>query len=70
MSKTGIICTLGPATRSLPLLKKMADSGMTVIRLNFSHGTYEEYEKDFALIRTLNKIQKKSRSLPILKDTE
>ncbi len=68
MSKTGIICTLGPATRSLPLLKKMADSGMTVIRLNFSHGTYEEYEKDFALIRTLNK--KYRKKIKILADLE
>ncbi len=68
MAKTGIICTMGPATRSLPVLKKMADSGMTVVRLNFSHGTYEEYEKDFALIRTLNKKYKKN--IKILTDLE
>ncbi|MDR1784788.1 MAG: pyruvate kinase [Endomicrobium sp.] len=59
MSKTGIICTMGPSTRSLKTLKKMSDSGMTVVRLNFSHGTYEEHEKDFELIRTLNKKYKK-----------
>lgn len=59
MSKTGIVCTMGPSTRSLKTLKKMADNGMTVVRLNFSHGTYEEYEKDFDLIKTLNKKYKK-----------
>jgi pyruvate kinase len=37
----------------------MSDKGMKVVRFNFSHGTYEEYEKDFALIRTLNKKYKK-----------
>lgn len=68
MAKTGIICTMGPATRSLPVLKKMADSGMTVVRLNFSHGTYSEYEKDFALIRTLNK--KYGKNIKILADLE
>jgi len=68
VSKTGIICTLGPATRSLPVLKKMADSGMTVVRLNFSHGTYEDYEKDFALVRTLNK--KYRKNIKILADLE
>ena len=68
MSKTGIICTMGPATRSLPVLKKMAEAGMTVVRLNFSHGTYQEYEKDFALIRTLNK--KYGKRVKILADLE
>lgn len=68
MAKTGIICTMGPATRSLPILKKMADSGMTIVRLNFSHGTYEEYEKDFALIRNLNK--KYRKNVKILADLE
>ena len=55
MSKTGIICTMGPSTRSIKILKSMADSGMTVVRLNFSHGTFEQYEKDIALVRKLNK---------------
>lgn len=59
MSKTGIICTMGPSTRSIKTLKKMLDNGMTVARLNFSHGTYEEHEKDFDLIKTLNKKYKK-----------
>lgn len=68
MPKTGIICTMGPATRSLPVLKKMADAGMTVVRMNFSHGTYAEYEKDFALIRTLNK--KYRKKVKILADLE
>jgi pyruvate kinase len=59
---------MGPSTRSLEVLKKMSDDGMTVVRLNFSHGTYEDYEKDFALIRTLNKEYKKN--VKILVDLE
>ncbi|MCL2335774.1 MAG: pyruvate kinase [Endomicrobia bacterium] len=68
MSKTGIICTMGPATRSLPVLKQMADAGMTVARLNFSHGTYADHEKEFARIRELNKKYKKN--VKILVDLE
>jgi pyruvate kinase len=58
MSTTGIICTLGPASHNVPILKKMADAGMTVVRLNFSHGTYEDYEVIFKLVNTLNKNRK------------
>jgi len=68
VAKTGIICTMGPATRSLPVLKKMADGGMTVVRFNFSHGTHEEYVKDFALIRNLNR--KYRKNVKILADLE
>ena len=68
MAKTGIICTMGPSTRSLQILKKMSESGMTVVRLNFSHGTYEEHEENFSLIKTLN--EKYEKNIKTLADLE
>ena len=53
--KTRIICTLGPATDSLEILKVMLRSGMNVARLNFSHGTYEEHADRIALLRQAEK---------------
>ena len=67
-NKTGIICTMGPSTRSAKIIKSLSDNGMTVARLNFSHGTFEQYEKDIALIRSVNK--KYKRNIKILGDLE
>jgi pyruvate kinase len=41
MRRTKIICTLGPATNSLQMVRELIRSGMDVARLNFSHGTPE-----------------------------
>ena len=39
MQKTRIICTIGPATDSYEMLQKMYDAGMSIARLNMSHGS-------------------------------
>ena len=53
--KTKIICTLGPATSSEETLETLVQSGMSVARLNLSHGTLEEHAVAVQLVRRVSK---------------
>ena len=46
-----IVCTIGPATRSPRMIRKLIQAGMDVARLNFSHGTHEEHAQSIAMLR-------------------
>ncbi len=59
MRKTKIICTLGPATDDIKILKTLVQSGMDVARFNFSHGTHEEQ------LKRLNDLKKLREELGI-----
>ena len=43
MKKTKIVCTIGPRTESVEMLKTLLKTGMNMMRLNFSHGDYVEH---------------------------
>ena len=43
--KTKIIATLGPASSSKEMIKKLLKSGVDVFRVNFSHATHDEVER-------------------------
>ena len=55
MLSTKIICTIGPASNSPKKLKELAEAGMNIARLNFSHGTHQSHKKIIEQIRNLNK---------------
>lgn len=68
MRKTKIVCTIGPKTSSIDSLKQLAEAGMDVARLNFSHGTHEEQEAKIRNIKELNRHLK--NPIAILLDTK
>jgi pyruvate kinase len=68
MRKTKIICTLGPASESEDVLRKLIFEGMDVARFNFSHGTHEEQLKKLDLVKRLREELK--RPVAALLDTK
>ncbi|MEW6278430.1 MAG: pyruvate kinase, partial [Candidatus Eremiobacterota bacterium] len=50
-TRTRIVCTLGPASADEGMIRTLAVSGMDVVRLNFSHGTYEWHAERIASVR-------------------
>lgn len=51
MRRSKIVCTIGPATDDVAMIKKLLLAGMNVARLNFSHGTHEEHGRRAAAVR-------------------
>jgi pyruvate kinase len=53
--KTKIVATIGPASSSQQTLKKLLYAGVDVFRLNFSHGSYDDFSRTIKVIRELNR---------------
>lgn len=60
LNKTKVICTLGPASRTIPILCDMLQNGMNVARFNFSHGSHEYHQE------TLNNLRSAMRETGIM----
>lgn len=68
IKRTKIICSIGPATESEETLTKLAKEGMNVVRLNFSHGNYEEYTMRKELVEKVR--EKTGYHIGLLYDTK
>lgn len=55
IKKTKLICTIGPTSESEEKLKQLISAGMTVARLNTSHGDKEEHGKRIKLLKKIRK---------------
>src|SRR5213594_674241 len=51
MRRTKIVCTIGPASRSIAELDRLVGAGLDVARLNFSHGTHDEHAEVLRRLR-------------------
>ena len=67
MRRTKIVCTIGPASNSEEMLKKLVHSGMNVARLNFSHGTHAYHKETMDRLKRVR--QEENVPLAILLDT-
>ncbi|SBT81993.1 Pyruvate kinase I [secondary endosymbiont of Trabutina mannipara] len=68
MKKTKIVCTIGPKTDSEEVLSSLLNAGMNVMRLNFSHGNYDEHEKKIKNLRAV--LNKTALQAAIMLDTK
>ena len=68
MRKTKIVCTIGPASEDLEIMKKMMNAGMNVARINFSHGSYEEQAGRIAIVKQAR--EELGKPVALLMDTK
>ncbi len=68
MRKTKIVCTIGPASNNKETLIRMCKAGMNVARLNFSHGTHDEHQRNIDLIKEVR--EELGLPIAILLDTK
>lgn len=68
MRKTKIVCTIGPACSNEETITAMCKAGMNVARLNFSHGDYEEHQRNIDLIKKVR--EKLGMPIAIMLDTK
>lgn len=68
MIRTRIIATLGPASSTETILRKMFISGLDIVRLNFSHGSHADHLQAAETVRVLNR--KMRRAVKIMQDLE
>lgn len=54
MIGTKVICTLGPSSRDEKIIAALVKAGMDVVRINFSHGVYDEIREVIAVVRKVS----------------
>ncbi|HEX4449526.1 MAG TPA: pyruvate kinase [Kofleriaceae bacterium] len=52
MPRAKIVCTLGPASSTPERIGELIEAGMSVARLNFSHGSHEDHARMLQIVRS------------------
>jgi pyruvate kinase len=67
-NKTKIVATVGPASNNKEMLMALAQEGVDVFRLNFSHGKHEDHQKVINYVREIN--QELGTHIALLQDLQ
>ncbi len=67
-TRTKIVCTLGPSSHTFEAVTSMVQAGMSVARLNFSHGTHADHAELIRLIREVS--AKEGKPVAIMQDLQ
>ncbi len=68
MNRTKIVCTIGPAVNTVNSIEDLVNAGMSIARLNFSHGTHKEHLESIRMIKEVR--AKLDRPVAIMLDTK
>lgn len=68
MARTKIVATIGPSSNNPETIRRMLAAGMTVARINFSHGDHETHTKTVQMLRDVARSE--GKVLAILGDLQ
>lgn len=68
MARTKIVATIGPSSNNPETIRRMLAAGMTVARVNFSHGDHESHKATINMLRQV--AQSEGKVLAILGDLQ
>jgi len=63
MRLSGIVCTIGPVSRSPEVLLELIENGMNIARMNFSHGSHEYHAQTMENVRIANRMYKEKHGV-------
>ena len=66
MLRTKIVATLGPSSWSREVIEKMVDAGLSMARINMSHGSHEQHRQAIRTVRAV--ARDRGRRVPVLVD--
>ena len=66
--KAKIVATLGPASSSREVIRALFEEGADVFRFNFSHGSHEEHQRRYDIVREIER--ETNRPIAVLADLQ
>jgi pyruvate kinase len=68
MPRAKIVCTLGPASSTPERVGELIDAGMSVARLNFSHGSHDDHARMLQIVRS--EAERRGKAIAALLDLQ